>query len=142
MHEVSINNLVYFGYTTICLISLVFTEGKDIEQGIRYTHSNSIKILNIRLNCIRGRDGPWPDPTRAHFWPAVNKRPTRLWPGYFPTRPVAIFFDPKWKKLKNLMFLGEIFRILTQTINSWPDPSHKKLTWPDPGQKCLTRTHH
>jgi len=24
------------------------------------------------------RDGPWPDPTRAYFWPAVNKRPTRV----------------------------------------------------------------
>jgi len=29
------------------------------------------------------RDGPWPDPTRAYFWPAVNKRPTRLRPGTF-----------------------------------------------------------
>jgi len=27
-----------------------------------------------------------PDPTRAYFWPAVNKRPTCLWLGYFLTR--------------------------------------------------------
>jgi len=78
----------------------------------------------------RSRDGPWPDPTRAYFWPAVNKRPTRLWPGYFPTRPEAIFFDPKEKKLKNLTFLAEISWILNQTINGRPDPSHKKLTRP------------
>jgi len=35
------------------------------------------------------------------------------------------------KKLKNLMFLGEIFQIQSQTINGWPDPSHKKF-WPGP----------
>jgi len=28
------------------------------------------------------------------------------------------------------MFLGEIFQIQTQTINGWPNPSHKN--WPDP----------
>jgi len=86
------------------------------------------------------RDGPWPHPTRAYFWPAVNKRPTRLRPGYFPsqrTQPEAIFFWPDGKKLKNLTFL-----IQTQTINVWPDPSHKNLTRPNPGQKFLTRTHH
>jgi len=43
-----------------------------------------------------------PDPTRAYFWPAVNKRPTRLWPGYFLTRPEEIFFRPEGKKLNNL----------------------------------------
>jgi len=32
-------------------------------------------------------------------------------------RPKAIFFDPKGKKLTNLTCLGEIFQILTQTIN-------------------------
>jgi len=83
-----------------------------------------------------------PDPTRAYFWPAVNKRPTRLWPGYFLTRPEAIFFDPKGKKLKNLTFIGEIFEIQTQTINGWPDPTRATKNWPDPGQKFLTQTHH
>jgi len=75
-----------------------------------------------------------PDPTRAYFWPAVNMRPTRLWPGHFPTRPEAIFFDPKGKKLKNLMFLGEIFQILAQTINGWPVPTRpgSKIFDPDP----------
>jgi len=83
-----------------------------------------------------------PDPTRAYFWLAVNKGPTRLRPGYFLTQPEAIFFDPKQKKLKNTAFLGEIFKIQPQTINGWPDPCHKKLTRPDQGQKILTRTHH
>jgi len=98
----------------------------------------------ISVKCLwpLNRDGPWPDPTRAYFWPAVNKRPTRLLPEYFPTQPEEIFFDPKGKKLKNLTFLGEIFQIQTQIINGWPNPSHKKLTQPDPGQKFLTQTHH
>jgi len=30
------------------------------------------------------------------------------------------------------MFLAEIFRIQTQTMNGWPDLSHKKLTRPEP----------
>jgi len=71
-----------------------------------------------------------PDPTWAYFWPAVNKRPTHLWPGNFLTRPKANF---QGKKLENFVFLGEIFQ--TQTIDGgWPDP-----TW---GQNILTRTHH
>jgi len=73
-----------------------------------------------------------PDPTRAYFWPAVNKRPTWLWPGYFLTWPKAIFFDPRGKKLKNLTFLGEIFEIQTQAINGWPNPTQATKNWPDP----------
>jgi len=83
-----------------------------------------------------------PDPTWAYFWPAVIKRLTQLRPGYFSTRPEETFFDPKGKKLKKLTFLGEIFQTQTQTINGWPDLSHKKLTWPDPGENFLTQTHH
>jgi len=67
-----------------------------------------------------------PDPTRAYFWPAVNKRPARppLTQVLFdPTR--RIFFWPNGEKLKNLTFLGEIFQIQTQTINGWPDPGQK-----------------
>jgi len=73
-----------------------------------------------------------PDPTRAYFWPAVNKRLPRLWPGYFPTWPEEIFFWPEGNKIEKLTFLGEIFQIQTQTINGWPDP----------GQKFLTQIHH
>jgi len=43
-------------------------------------------------------DGPWPDLTQAYFWPAVNRRPTRLWPGYFLTRLEEIFFAQREKK--------------------------------------------
>jgi len=81
-----------------------------------------------------------PDPTRAYFWPAVNKRPTCLQPRYFLTQPEEIFFDPKVKKFKNLTFLGEIFQIQTQTINGWPNPGQKNLTRPDPSldrSKCF-----
>jgi len=77
-------------------------------------------------------DPSLPDPTWAYFWPAVYKRPTRLWPGYFLTRPEEIFFDPKRKKLNNLTFLGEIFQIPTQTMNGWPDPTRATKNWPGP----------
>jgi len=72
------------------------------------------------------------DPTQTYFWPAVNKRPNRLWPGYFLTQPKEIFFDPKGKKLKNLTFLGEIFKIQTQTINGWPNLTRSTKNWPKP----------
>jgi len=65
--------------------------------------------------------GMRPDPTRAFFWPAVNKRPTQLWLGYFLTQPNEIFFDPKGK---NWGFLGENF----QTHNTY--------------QRRLTQTEH
>jgi len=73
-----------------------------------------------------------PDPTWAYFWPEVNKRLARHWPGYFLIRR---------KKLKTLWFLGEIFHIHK------PKPKMAGLTqpglqknWPDLGQNFLTRT--
>jgi len=57
------------------------------------------------------------DSAQAYFWPAVNKRPTRVLSD--PTQ--RDFFWHIGKKLKNLTFLGEIFQIQTQTINGWPD---------------------
>jgi len=73
-----------------------------------------------------------PDPTRAYFWP-----------GYFNSDPIRRdFLDPKGKKLKNLMFLGEIFQTQTQTMDGWPNltratknwpyPTHVKKFWPRP----------
>jgi len=41
-----------------------------------------------------------------------------------------------------LTFLGEIFQILIQTINGWPDLTRATKNWPDLGQKFLTRTHY
>jgi len=106
--------------------------------------SNSLKSQFIlEVNFFSGwsktRDGPWPDPTRAYFWPAVNKRPTRLQHGYLPTQPKAIFFAPKGKKLNNLIFLRGIFEIQTQTINGWPNPTRVKTFDPDPSLSCLDR---
>jgi len=61
--------------------------------------------FQIHFLWVLCRDGPWPNPTQAFFWPAVNKRLTWLWPGYFSTRIDEIFFDPKLKKI-----LGENFQ--------------------------------
>jgi len=66
-----------------------------------------------------GRDGPWPDPTRTYFWPSVNKRPTRLWPGYFLAQHEEIFLSQKGKIEKFDIFRGNF-------PNS--SPSHKWLT--------------
>jgi len=94
-----------------------------------YYYSDWGCLVEKLLAC---RDGPWPDPTWAYFWPAVNKRQTHLWPGYFLTQPEEIFFDLKGKKLKNLIFWGEIFQIQTQTKNGWPDTTQSTKNWPDP----------
>jgi len=42
-----------------------------------------------------------PDPTQVYFWPAVNKRPTYLRPGYFLTQPKEIFWTQREKDRKN-----------------------------------------
>jgi len=83
-----------------------------------------------RRPLIGCRNGPWPDPNQTYFWPAINKRPTLLWPD--PKR----FSDPKGK---NLGFWGEIFQTQTQTKDGWPNPTRPNLTratknWPDPSQ--------
>jgi len=90
--------------------------------------SSVLPNSQITLNVFKLEMGP--DPTRAYFWPAVNKRPTQVLSD--PTQPKVIFFDPKGKKLKNLPFLGEIFKIQTQTINVWPDPTWIKKFCPRP----------
>jgi len=69
-----------------------------------------------------------PDPTRAYFWPAVNKKPTRLWPGYFLTQIEVIFLTLKEKIEK-----FDIFRV------NFPTPYHRQLSRPDPSNKKLTR---
>jgi len=71
-----------------------------------------------------------PDPTWAYFWPAVNKRATRLQPEYFLTRPEEIFF--KGQTIEKF----DIFRGNFPNSN----PNHKWLTRPDPSHKKLTRS--
>jgi len=79
-----------------------------------------------------------PDLTQTFFWPAVNKRPTCLWPRYFLIRPKDNFWRKK-KKNEKFEFLGEIFKTQTQTKDGWPDLSSKKIDptrvkkfWPRP----------
>jgi len=62
-----------------------------------------------------------PVPTRAYFWPAVNKRLTCLWPEYFWTWPKENFLTRRGKKLKNLTILGKF---------SKPKPQMADLTQP------------
>jgi len=108
-----------------------------------YFHSSGVRVVKLVAGQISIRDGTWPDPTWAYFWPAVNKRPTRLWPGYFLTWPEDIFFDPKWKKFA--IFRGN-FPTQTKTVNSWPNPTQATKNWPDPTQvknfSSITNLHH
>jgi len=71
-----------------------------------------------------------PDPTRAYFWPAVNKRLTPLQPGYFLTqleenilswREKIEKFDVFWRNFPN------------------SSPNHKWLTQPEPQKIDPTR---
>jgi len=45
-----------------------------------------------------------PDPTRAYFWPAVNKKLTCFWLEYFLTQPEKIFLTQREKNWKNCNF--------------------------------------
>jgi len=77
---------------------------------------------NQRLkNCwhVQGyctRDGPWPD--QSLLLTQENKRPTRLWPRYFLTRPKDIFW-PEWnrsmweKKMVKKCVLKRLFKCLS-----------------------------
>jgi len=62
------------------------------------------------------RDGPWTNPSTL-------LSPTRLWPGYFLTRPQEIFFGAEWKKI-------EIFGIFRGNFPN-PNPNHKWLARPE-----------
>jgi len=77
--------------------------------------------LGVDVRCKgHTRDGPWPDPTRAYFWPAVNKGLTRVLSD--PTQ--RDFFWPEGQKIEKF----DIFRGNFPNSN----PNHKWLTWPDP----------
>jgi len=58
-----------------------------------------------------------PDPIWVYFWPTVNKRPTRLWSGYFLTRPKSIFWlewKKNWKILRFYVVMGLGQKIVTR----------------------------
>jgi len=68
-----------------------------------------------------------PDPTRAYFWPAVNKGLTHPWPRYFLIQREKI---EKWG------LWGETFQIqrwlwldLTRPSKNWPFPALVKNFW-------------
>jgi len=94
----------------------------------------TLTVKRNNIACFESLFNFYPtDPIRAYFWPAVNKRPTRLWPGYFLTQPEEIFWS-HGKKFENL----DVFR------GNFPNPNsnYRWLTRPNPSHKKLTRTHH
>jgi len=62
-----------------------------------------------------------PDPTRAYIWPAVNKRLTRLWPGYFLHNPKRFFLHKK-------TWMADP----TRATKNWPDLTRVKTFWSGP----------
>jgi len=103
---------------------LIFFEiwGWKIDGMARdWTHKSGAYYLSATASstCCNNWDGPWTGPTQANFWPAVNQRPTHLWPRYFLTWPEEIFFYPEGKKRKVLDLLGKF----SKPRGSWPDRS-------------------
>jgi len=68
-----------------------------------------------------------PDPT-LNSRPAVNKRPSHFWPGYYLTWSDDIFSYPEGEKMKNLVFLRGNFPN-PEVAATQPKPSNKK--WPN-----------
>jgi len=101
-----------------CFISLchwILTQ-TILKKLYAYRRENRIFLQDVALLGLRMADRPTtmtlvlemgPDPTWAYFWPAVNKRPTSLWPKYFLTRHKEIFFDRKGKNWKIWCFRGK-----------------------------------
>jgi len=78
-------------------------------------YKNNLRVIEISeylRSCLYLEMGP--DPTRAYFWPAVNKRLTRLWPEYFLTWPKEIFFTRR-EKIEKFDIFSENF----------PNPNHQ-----------------
>jgi len=63
-----------------------------------------------------------PDPTRAYFWSAENKRPTHLWLG------VTFWPNPKWFFLSK----GEKIEKFDVFRGNFLNPNHRWLTQPEP----------
>jgi len=99
---------------------------------LKYQFKNFFVTAKLSIN--QPRDGPWPNPTQAYFWPTVNKGPTHLWSGYFLNQSDKINLTRR-VKIKNLGFWGEIFH--TQRDPTWVkkldlDPSlnvHKNILY-------------
>jgi len=101
----------------------------------------SIPYRSLRLVLHDYRQEMGLDPTWAYLWPAINKRPTCLWPGYFLTQPKEIFLT--WReKIKKFDVFRENFpnpnhRCLTRPVptiarKNWPNPTQVKKFWLGP----------
>jgi len=110
-----------FGWETFCYFFWQWGVNGCLElprcepQTLRFPawcHCNLPCLTKDHLKSNATRVEPGPDPTRAYFWPAVNKKLIFF---HFSNQPDEISFDPKGKKLKNLGFLGENFQTQTQT---------------------------
>jgi len=93
-----------------------------------YNHSKIYCIGLIHSHLLEARDGPWTDTTWAYFWPAVNKRPTCLWPGYF--LPEEIFLIRREKNWKICHFYVEFSKPTSMMAN--PTRHGSKNFDPDP----------
>jgi len=94
------------------------------------------KIKALYFKLLRTRDGPWPNPSILLIRSWIPQARVLL------TKPIEIFFDPKGKKLKNLRFLGEIFKTQNHRWLTWPRPTWATKNSPNLSQKLLTQTHH
>jgi len=84
-------------------------------------------MITLSNSTLESKVEMGPDPTRAYFWPAVNKRPTRVLSD--PTR--SDFFLNEGKKIEKFY----VFRWNFQNSN----PNHKCLTRPEPQKIGPTR---
>jgi len=113
-------------YKSILLFWLV------MEFYIRHCQSNTFTMCSLTdcLSVLWLEMGP--DPTRAYFWPAVNKRLACLWPGYFFTQPQDVFLIRREKIEK--------FDNFSKFSKFKPKPKMAYPTQPEP-QK-IDPTHH
>jgi len=80
--------------------------------------SNLLKLQKERIYLLE----MGPDLTQAHFWSAIKKRLTHLWPAG------TVWPDPK-RLFRPEGILGEIFQ--TQTKNVWPGSIRATKNWPN-----------
>jgi len=109
MHHIAMHEKIFWGWLSVCRFLLAVS-----------LDESWFKLYHLLLEMGH-------DPTRAYLWPEVNKRPTRLRPGYFLTRPEEIFLTRREK--------FDVFRGNFPNLN----PNHELLTRRDPSHKKLIR---
>jgi len=119
---------------TMLTVSVIGLTPPDASYSLFATHiylQNKRNSKCFTRTRVLDRDGP--DPIRPELLlthsnkqeanPPLTKAP--FWPV-----PKIFFLTRRVKKLKNLVFLGEIFQNQPQTIDGWPDPTGVKNFWP------------